>query len=341
MKKNKFITLGELWCFIILICCSCSSRARFSNIANFDAKDTINPRVSYIDCYSTQADLIILTDCYIVQNDIKTNGYQLSVYSKNTNNHLYDFAMRGHGPEETIAMDIFQNPKHNIIEIIDQSKYKVLKYQVSDKTASLISENFLKLPNIGPLQEVYRHNDSIIVFNTLDSRLFSYNDIKNEVICEINFADSLGLSKGTFEKMNYHLAYYNSKIYLGFRHFNLLAGGNIDANGGIHMDDFSKIKKMSENADENIFHYIYVDMSDKYIMAQYMGYAPGFVQKIANEYRAFNPKFDIEIYSNQMKPYKHIVPSVDILRCKLDKEKNTIYSWNPMDSKGNILMFDF
>lgn len=90
--------------------------------------------------------------------------------------------MKGHGPNEVIALDMLQNPHGDTLEIIDQAKYKVFKYLLRNDKATLIGVNNLKMKAAGPLQEIYRHNDSILVFNTLDGRLQTYND-KNARLC--------------------------------------------------------------------------------------------------------------------------------------------------------------
>lgn len=344
MKEKVFSIFLFLGMFIALLFSACAKNGQNqSNIDKFLIKDTITPQIRYIESNGNMSDIVILDDYYIIQSDVKSHMNQLSVYNKATDEHLYDFAMRGHGAEETIALDMLQNPQSDTIEIIDQSKYKILKYHITKDSATLIGKEFLKLPSIGPLQEVYRHNDSIIVFNTLDSRLIAFNDISNMIISEINFADSLKAGGKSFEELNYHLAYCGGKICLGFRHFNLLVYGTINNAGHIQINDFQMLKHYSQDADMNIFHYIYVDMNEEHILAQYMGYNPGFIQKMATNYKMFSPKFDIEIYSADMTPFKHIVSSTDILRCKLDRDlnHNSIYSWNPLESKENILKFEY
>ena len=86
-------------------------------------------------------------------------------------------AVKGHGPNEVIALDMLQNPHGDTLEIIDQAKYKVFKYLLRNDKATLIGVNNLKMKAAGPLQEIYRHNDSILVFNTLHTsskRLMPY-----------------------------------------------------------------------------------------------------------------------------------------------------------------------
>lgn len=82
-------------------------------------------------------------------------------------------------------------------------------------------------------------------------------------------------------------------------------------------------------------------MNGNNIIAQYMGYSLGFVKKMASNYNLFSPQFEIEIYTTDLKPYKHVMVDTDILRCKLSDGGNSFYSWNPLDVKGNILVFKY
>lgn len=340
-RFNQHIYCVLCWC-ILTLCLSCSNSGKqVSNIEKFTNKVTLIPQVKYITGCSNQIDIVELNDYYIIQNDVEAHQMQLSVYNKKTNQFLYGFAPKGHGKHETLAMDMVQNSKGDTLEIIDQSKYKILKYKINNDKADFISEKFIDVPAVGALQEVYRHSDSIIVFNTLDGNLQTYNDSTNKTISVYNFCDSLGLQKDKRDIANFHFAYYNNKVSIGFRHFNSIIAGDIDHNGKIVIQDINNIKKMSSDSDVNMIYYAYVSMNGDYVIAQYMGYAPGFIKKTAFNYNLFSPKFEIEIYSNDLNPYKHVIPKTDILRCKIANKGKCFYSWNPLDSKENILIFNF
>ncbi len=104
----------------------------------------------------------------------------------------YAFAVKGHGPNEVIALDMLQNPHGDTLEIIDQAKYKVFKYLLRNDKATLIGVNNLKMKAAGPLQEIY---DIMILSssNTLDGRLQTYNDKKCASVFIYDFRDSLGI----------------------------------------------------------------------------------------------------------------------------------------------------
>lgn len=340
-RFNQHIYGVLCWC-ILTLCLSCSNSGKqVSNINKFANKVTLVPQVKYITGCSNQIDFVELNDYYIIQNDVEAHQMQLSVYDKKTNQFLYDFASKGHGQHEIIAMDMVQNSKGDTLEIIDQTKYKILKYKINNDKADFICEKSIDMPAVGPLQEVYRHNDSIIVFNTLDGNLQTYNDSTNKTISVYNFCDSLELKKDKRNIANFHFAYYNNKVCIGFRHINSIIAGDIDQNGKIAIHDIKNVKTLSSDSDINMIYYAYVSMNGDYVIAQYMGYAPGFIKKTAYNYNLFCPKFEIEIYSNDLNPYKHVIPKTDILRCKIANKGKCFYSWNPLDSKENILIFNF
>jgi len=328
-------------CFLVIFTSCNNSGRRESNINIFNDKDTLASKIKYIEGCSKQIDLVPTKNYYIVQSDVEANHEQLSVYEKKTEKYLYSFAVKGHGKNETIAMDMFQTSKDDTLEIIDQAKYKILKYKIHRDSTELISEKFIKLKNVGPLQEVYRHNDSIIVFNTLDCKLQTYNDLTNSIVSVYDVCDSLGIEKSKKDIVNYHFAYYENKICLGFRHFNSITMGHIDNDGMIVIPNIKDLKDKAEKADKDKYYYAFVSMNGNNIIAQYMGYSLGFVKKMASNYNLFSPQFEIEIYTTDLKPYKHVMVDTDILRCKLSDGGNSFYSWNPLDVKGNILVFKY
>lgn len=332
----SLITLAVL--SSIFIACN-SSCGNVSNIAKFEKQMTIQPTITYIDGAVKQLDMLVLDKFYIIQSDVEANQNQLSVYDKKTAKHLYSFAIKGHGRNETVAMDMFQNPQGDTLEIIDQAKYKVFKYKIGYNKAELLSSNTLKIPTVGPLQEIYRINDSTIIFNTLEQNFETYNDKAEKAICVYSMIDSLGLSFKDKDIADFHFAYMDNELCIGYRHINSIVKGAVDNMGKISIHDIDKVKEKIDLEDTRTY-YWYVSMNENNIVAQYMGYEPGFISK-ASSYKFFSPKFEIEIYTTKLMPYAHIVPKSDFLRCKLTSKDHCIYSWNPLEDKENILKFIF
>lgn len=340
----KNILLGKsyflLVCIMLLLNACTNTNNQVSNASRFSSNQVLTPTITYIDGCSKQLDLVLLDKFYVVQNDVEGGQKQLSVYERSTNRYLYAFAVKGHGPNEVIALDMLQNPHGDTLEIIDQAKYKVFKYLLRNDKATLIGVNNLKMKAAGPLQEIYRHNDSILVFNTLDGRLQTYNDKKCASVFIYDFRDSLGIDAKHRDLVDYNFAYFNQQLCIGFRHMNCLLKGRVKDDGTIVVHDIEKVKGMINSASKDMFYYSYLSMNNKYILAQFMGYELGFISKMRS-YKDASFKFELEIYNSNLEPIKHITSRKDILRCKLDVSKSSFYSWNLLDSKENILSFDF
>lgn len=327
--------------FCILLNTSCSrSSGKESNLEIFHLKKTLSPKVQYLEGSSKQIDLLFLEHYYIIQSEVKAGQKQLAVYDLKSNEYLYSFVAKGHGQNEVIALDMFQNSKGDTLEIIDQAKYKTFMYKVGRKHASLLKTNYLKLPSVGPLQEVYRHNDSVIVFNTLDGKLQTYNEDRNKIIFVYDICDSLGVESKDRGLISYNFAYFKNSLCIGFRHINALLKGEVKEHGKVIISDINKVKKQLSKSDVKKYYYSYVDMNDGVILAQFMGYEMDFISK-AESFVKFSPKFEIEIYSLNLNPKIHIVSQNDMLRCKLSKTRNCFYSWDPLDAKENISIYNY
>lgn len=328
-----------IWCILpvaFFLSCGKPENAA-SNKANFQQSDTINPTITYIEGSSKIIDIVILDDYYIVQNEVEAHHKQLAVYDKASLKYLYSFVTKGHGNNEVMALDMLQTPKGDTLEIIDQAKYKIFKYQIGRGKAKLLGVSFLRIPVIGPLQEIYRKNDSVIVFNTLDGTLRSYNTRRSKPICIYNVRDSLGISQDHMDLANFHFVLHGNKLCLGFRRINALVLGNIKNGGQIEISGINRVRKKKSESDKRIYYY-YVDMNDNYILAQYMGYTPGFISKVS-PFKLFMPKFEIETYTSNLEPYKHLVTDKSILRCKIERHGCSFYSWDVMSTKSNLLRF--
>ena len=342
MKKRKQATMLLMMGvnLIILILSSCGkNKDHVSNSDLFQSRDTLKPIVKYLDGSSKMMDIVTMDNYYIVLNEVEAHEAQLAVYDKKTLKYLYSFIEKGHGNNEVIALEMLQNPKGDTLEVIDQAKYKIIKYQIGRDKAKILGDLFLDIPNVGPLQEIYRLNDSVIVYNDLDETLNTVNTKNSKIISTYNVRDSLGLKEENKDVADFHFVFYDNKLCLGFRRINALTLGKVDDMGKIDIANMEDVKSKIDKSDDRIY-YWFVDMNHDYILAQYMGYNPGFISRAAN-IKLFAPKYEMEIYSSNLKPYKHVIPKVDILRCKIAKNGRNIYSWNPMDDNSNILKFSY
>lgn len=174
----------------------------------------------------------------------------------------------------------------------------------------------------------------------MDRDLQTYNEKKEKSVFVYNMLDSLGLDAEHRNFADYHFAYKKNKICIGFRFINAIAVGGVDNFGEIKISEIKAVKDKIDLSGSKRIYYSFVDMNDSNILAQYMGYEPGFISKASN-YKLYSPKFEIEIYSLNLIPYKHIVPKTDVLRCKINPNGHCFYSWNPLDAKENLLKFNY
>ena len=333
---KNIIVLLYLFCMI-----ACNNNKKISNSIKFANKESVEPSVCFIEGSPNIVDIVELKDFYIVQNDAEMQNDQLYVYNRSDNKFLYSFAKRGHGHDETVAADMIQNAKGDTIELIDQARYKIFRYHVTPEKAVFLNSKIIKHENVGPLQEVCRINDSIIIFNTLDGRICTYNDSALKVICEYDVCKEMGLERKDRELYDFHFAYNNWKLCIGFRHINALVVGDVSPDGQIKLNGLGNILKKTKDIDKEVIYYTYVSMNNRNIMGQFMGYAPGFVKKIASNYKMYSPKFELEIYSQNLVPIRHFVLKSDVLRCKLSTKDNMVLSWNPLASKENMVHFKY
>lgn len=88
-----------------------------------------------------------------------------------------------------MALDFVKKLRGDSIDLIDQANYKKLTYLLTPDSARLVETKHLELPNMEPLQESYWINDSIMIFNTLDGDLLTYNDKNNCIIDRVKISD--------------------------------------------------------------------------------------------------------------------------------------------------------
>lgn len=285
-------------------------------------------------------DIVFSENYMIVQSDVKNDEKQLYVYDKNTHKFLFSFANRGNGHNETIAMDMVQNPEGDTLKLIDQARYKILTYVLTNDSAIFIDDDRIKMKSKGPLQEVYLHNDSVLLFYTLENIIYTYNTRQHKVIDEFIFPD-IHKDLSTEDKMtcmSFHLAYFNGKMCVGFEHVNCLTTGYIDENNKIFIDTERVERHKGEPVDKDMMHYMYVDMDGDNIIAEYMGYEISLLSRFTKpELPLADLRFYIEQYDSRLNPKAFLAPVSDIFRVKLNSKDKSVYTWNPLDKDEHLL----
>ena len=326
---------------VIAVLCSCQSNdTRLSNESVFPIVKEAIPQKIVLKEYIRPVDIVFSENYTIVQNEVERDGQQLYVYDADMRAFLYSFANRGNGHYETMALDMVQNPIGDTLKIIDQVKYKILSYVLDNNTARLIGEDMIKIKSQGPLQEVYQHNDSILEFYTLENKIYTYNINSHKVVDEFMFPNIFGnlSAKEQKEILNFHLAYNKGHLCVAFRHLNCLTTGYIDDENRlvINVDRFKEHK--NDAIDNGILHYTYVDMDEKHIIAEYMGYKLSMLSRFS---KSVLPMADfqlyLECYDTELNPKCFIKPTSDIFRIKFNSKDKSVYSWDIFDKDDNLL----
>ncbi len=242
-----------------------------------------------------------------------------------------------------MALDMIQNPKGDTLKIIDQAKYKISTFLLNDDKAQLLSEEHLQLDNVGPLQEIYLHRDSILLFNTLEGSIMAYSCGSNRIVSEFKLPQMKSLTIEQQRKINdFHFGYYGGKICMGFRNMNLMLYGSVDDKNQIKIeseDQYQAQAKQFSSDEKDMMYYSYVSMGKNYTMGQFLGYKFTFMSKLKGSVMDLDLKSFIEVYSVQMKPMLYLIPAEEFIRCKINPFDNDIYAWNPKDEEPCLMFY--
>lgn len=156
-----------------------------------------------------------MNDNYLcILSEEKGNGDQIFVFDADDLDFKYKFARRGTGPEETLALDMVKTFHGDTLDLIDQANYRKLSYLLTDEKPIFIGENHLTLPPMGPLQEVYRINDSILIFNNSWGDLITYNDNAGSIIDQVNLFTHRGMDENEAKRFgSFHFAIQDNTAY--------------------------------------------------------------------------------------------------------------------------------
>lgn len=325
-------------CLILL--CSCSKSERASSSSLFPGTEMPNAISVGIDEILKPMDLVALDDYVAILHDERATGEQVYVYSADCYSYKYKFEKRGRGPLETLALDVIKNPIGNYIDLVDQSDYKWLRYELKEDSAEFVSASYLKIPNVGPLQESYWVNDSIIVFNTLDNSILTYNVLSKEILDTFSFSDYFpSIDEGIQRKFcGFGLANFGNKLVVCFRNVNYLTMGYLDENYHICFPNF-KVNVPHWNTSsiyKNIVYYAYVSMNEKTIVAQFYGYPLSEMQPRVKLNRP-NLKFNVEIYDDGLNPKCLYANNLDVQKYFFDGKRERILYWDAYEDFTQLM----
>lgn len=339
------IKINSLILFLIVMLSCADNSKRVVNDVLFD-KYEITPTKYKINEIIKPTDIIVLDDYLIVMNELMPKGDIFFVYSLSPFEFLYSFGNKGHGPKDYIAPELIQNPSGNSLSVFDQSSFKLLKYEITKSQESIIEERVVEMKDRRPLQEIYYHSDSIIIFSTLDNKIQSYNLNTNRIIDSFQFETNLKENMGRDYKLSFdgfHFAYNDQNIIVGFYYLNKLVRGEVDNVGHIRMSEtvveYGSIPKISIY--DNTLYYMYVYLSSDFIFAQYSGYL--FKELQPFPFNLGKRKFDmlLEVYNRKGEPVALIDLQHDFLRCKFDEKNKKIYTWDLFEDFDFLLTYDY
>lgn len=302
-----------------------SAPSREYEIKEFKISETLKP----ID--------MALNDNYIcILHEAEASDEQIFVFDAENLNFLYKFAKRGQGPEETLALDFMKNFRGDSIDLIDQANYKKLTYVLMRDSAKLVETKHLDLPNFGPLQESYWVNDSIMIFNTLDGHLLTYNDNDGQIVGSVNISDLVkGIPAENSKKIgDFSFSIINTDVIVGLRFFNELFKLRLTDDFNFKLEEALAVNANNINTDkifDNYGYYSFIHADDKYILAQYYGCKLKAMQPFPLNIGSRNLKYDLLLLDSNLVPIGMYQPDFGILRAYIDAERKRIYFWDAFD----------
>lgn len=346
MRKNYIIIhkLTAILLFLSLHSCK-EKKSTDINASLFVNQEELAAKSVKIGQDLTPIDIICTSNFLLVQ-DVNSNDQDwFYCFDLKSRELLYTLFPKGTEHNEFIAPAIVQNPKGDTIKIIDQFSFKICDYALTKDSAYCITSDKLNTENNGPLQEMYLHNDSILLFYDLDNRIITYNLDKKNTIDEFSFSSDLEEKLGSNYNPVYdsfHIGYYGGMVAVGFHFANKLIRGYIDANNHIIMDsdhvdiDISSPKNVMDN---NIY-YTYIDIDKYVIYTQYAGFQyEEFGIALSNNGKDYrSPLF--EVYDKNLSPIALYRPDKRFLRCKYSRRHRRFYIINPTTETKELFYYE-
>ena len=282
--------------------------------------------------------------CFL--GDEKACGDQIFVFDADNLEFLYSFAKRGSGPEETLALDVVKTLRGDTIDLIDQANYKKLTYILTPDSARLIGKDYLEIPRLGPLQETYWINDSIMIYNTLQGDLLTYNNNRKEIVDQINISEIVdGIPAQYIKKMSsFKFSSIGKDVFIGLQFFDELFNMRLD-------DDykFDRKVKLSVSMDDidtetvfnNYGYYSFINAGDGFVLAQYYGHKLLDLQPFPINMKGRNLKYDLILLDYNLNPIKKFQPGIDILRAFMDSNRRRIYYWDAFEDFDQLKYIEF
>ncbi len=328
MKINKiFIKLS-----IILICMIIGCHKSEDKVESKFQKEVETVDIKGIDISEVikPIDMALNENFMCILSEENEEEGQIFVFDANSLEFLYKFAKKGMGPEETLALDMVKTLRGDTVDVIDQANYKKISYLLTQGGADIIETKYLSLPKLGPLQETYWVNDSILIFNTLNGELITYNDNQNKIIDQVNISSIIeDLDVKAINKIgSFNYSIQNNDVIVGLRFFNELF--KIQLNENFQFDTSNTLSISSKGIDsdklyDNYAYYSYVNAGQKYVFAQYYGQKLKNLQSFPINLNGRDLKYDFILLDRDLNVLHKYRINIDILRAFLDEKRKRIY----------------
>lgn len=281
----------------------------------------------------------------ILDEDNGEEGH-IFVFDADNLDFLYKFARKGNGPEETLALDMVKTFRGDTIDLIDQANYKKLSYLLSEKGANLIKSKHLDIPNMGPLQETYWVNDSVLIFNTVNGDIITYNDNNDTIIDRINISSMIeDMDKNDVNKFGkFSFSIQDKEVVIGLRSINELFKMRLDDGFKFIIPKDKSISAKDINLHDhydNYGYYSFVNSGKEYILAQYYGYKIKNLQPLFLNPSGHNLKYDFLLLDADLNPIRKFHVDTDILRIFLDEKRKRIYYLEAFEDFDNLKYIEF
>ena len=260
----------------------------------------------------------------------KAKGDQIYVFDPVSLHFLYSFAKRGSAPDETLALDFMKNLRGDSIDLIDQSNYKKLTYRLTPDSAVLVESKYLELPPLGPTQDAYWVNDSIMIFNTLDGSLLTYDDRSNQIIDRLSLAEFISdLPKDANKSVaSFNFSIDGKQIFVGMRAFNELLKLGLDDDYRFIKDSILSLSADQINVDkisDNYNYFAFISGGKDNVLAQYYGRKAKELQPFPININGSNLKYDLIVLDDNLTPLHLYQTDNNILRAIMDEKRKRIY----------------
>lgn len=344
MKTNNILIIISFISICILYSCQNTGDKKESKYL----KEYDNPTLKNFEINEVLKPLdIALNDNFLcVLSEENGEDGQIFVFDADNLDFLFKFARKGTGPEETLALDMVKTLRGDTIDLIDQANYRMLSYILSKHGADLIKTKHLDIPSMGPLQETYWINDSVLIFNTTNGDLITYNDNNDKIIDRINISSLIeGLDENdvnNFGKFNF--AILDKEVVIGLRSINELFKMRLDDEFHFIMPTDKTISVKDINLDDhydNYGYYSFVNSGKEYILAQYYGFKMKNLQpSLLNPSRRYL-KYDLLLFDPDLNLLRKYRVDTDILRIFLDEKRKRIYYLEAFEDFDHLRYIEF